>query len=61
MPRFRDGWEYAFDVPFHQDVEKLNLSKYYVEKVLYYYNSGRIDNLTHKKIEFLKTQESQCE
>lgn len=55
MPRFDDGWIYAFDVPFHEKVESLNLSKYYIEKVLYYYNSSRPDNLTHKKQEYLRT------
>ena len=55
MPRFDNGWIFAFDVPFHERVESLNLSKYYIEKVLYYYNSARQDNLTHKKQEYLRT------
>ena len=55
MPRFDDGWIYAFDVPFHERVESLNLSKFYIDKVLYYYNSGRTDNLTHKKQEYLRS------
>ena len=59
MPRFDDGWIYAFDVPFHEKVESLNLSKYYIEKVLYLYNSGRQDNLTHKKMEYLRTHKGE--
>ena len=49
MPRFINGWIYSYDVPFYEEIMKLNLSKYYIDKVLYYYNSSRPDNLTHKK------------
>lgn len=57
MPRFIDGWIYSYDVPFQQELDKLNLSKYYIDKVLYYYNSARPDNLTHKKAEYIRQQE----
>lgn len=53
MPRFVEGWIYSYDVPFQEEVNKLNLSKYYVDKVLYFYNSARPDNLTHKKAEII--------
>lgn len=54
IPRFDDGWEYAFDVPFHNKVRALHLSEYYTEKLLYFYNAGRVDNLTHEKERYLK-------
>lgn len=54
IPRFVEGWIYSFDVPFQEELDKLNLSKYYIDKVLYYYNSARPDNLTHKKAEIIK-------
>ena len=53
MPRFIEGWKYSYDVPFHEAVESLGLKKYYIDKVLYYYNSGRPDNLTHQKAEII--------
>lgn len=59
MPRFDEDWIYSFDVPFHEKVEALNLSKYYIDKVLYYYNSNREGNLTQKKKEFLKSQKGE--
>lgn len=49
MPLFREGWIYSYDVPFQEDLEKINPSKHYLDKVLYYYNSNRPDNLTNKK------------
>lgn len=57
MPRFIEGWIYSYDVPFQEEIDKLNLSKYYIEKVLYYYNSARPDNLTHKKAELINKGE----
>lgn len=51
VPRFIEGWKYSYDVPFHEAVMSMNLSKYYIDKVLYFYNSTRPDNLTHKKAE----------
>lgn len=56
MPRFKEGWIYSYDVPFQEELDKLNLSRYYIDKVLYYYNSTRPDNLTHKKAEYIKQQ-----
>ena len=54
IPRFIEGWIYSYDVPFQEELNKKNLSKYYMDKVLYYYNSTRYDNLTHKKAELIK-------
>lgn len=53
MPRFVEGWIYSYDVPFQEEINKLNLSEYYIDKVLYFYNSTRPDNLTHKKAEII--------
>lgn len=53
MPRFVEGWIYSYDVPFQEELNKMNLSKFYLDEVLYYYNSARPDNLTHKKAEII--------
>ena len=49
MPMFRDGWIYSYDVPFQEDLDKINYTSYYIDKVLYYYNSNRPGNLTLEK------------
>lgn len=54
MPRFRDGWLFSYDVPFQEDLDKLNPSKYYINKVLYIYNSGRDGSLTVEKAKILE-------
>ena len=54
MPRFRDGRIFSYDVPFKEDLEKLNPTKYYTDKVLYLYNSNRQGSLTQKKAEYIK-------
>lgn len=48
-PRFDENWYYSFDVPFYDKLNSKPYSKYYIDKVLYYYNSQREDNLTHRK------------
>lgn len=58
MPRFIEGWIYSFDVPFYDEIMSKNPSKYYIDKVLYYYNSTRPDNLTHKKEELRKKEQN---
>ena len=49
MPLCREGWLYSYDVPFNEDLEKLNPTKYYIDKVLYLYNSNREGSLTLEK------------
>lgn len=49
MPLFREGWIYSYDVPFQEDLSKTNYTRYYIDKVLYYYNSNRPGNLTTEK------------
>ena len=56
MPTFRDGWIYSYDVPFQEDLAKKNPTSCYLDKVLYLYNSGRLDNLTHRKAEIIKKE-----
>ena len=54
MPRFRDGRIFSYDVPFAEDLEKLNPTKYYMDKVLYIYNFDRQGSLTQRKAEYIK-------
>ena len=49
MPRFIEGWRIGYDVPFQEELDKMNLTKYYMDKVLYIYNSGREGSLTEQK------------
>ena len=55
LPRFRDGWIYSYDVPFQEDLAKLNPSEYYIDKILYIYNSNRPGNLSQKKKEYIES------
>ena len=54
IPRFRDGWLYSYDVPFQEDLDKLNPRKFYIDKVLYIYNSNREGSLTVEKAKILE-------
>ncbi|MBO7735717.1 MAG: glycosyltransferase family 2 protein [Methanobrevibacter sp.] len=54
MPLFREGWKYSYDVPFQEDLAKTNYSRYYIDKVLYFYNSNRPGNLTLEKAEIIR-------
>lgn len=49
MPLFREGWWYSYDVPFQEDLLKVNPTKYYIDKVLYLYNSNRNGSLSLNK------------
>ena len=53
-PRLRDGWRYSYDVPFQEDLAKTNYSRYYLDKVLYIYNSNRPGSLTLEKAEIIR-------
>ena len=57
MPLFDENWHFSFDVPFQEKIDALNCSKFYLDKVLYFYNSGRLDNLTHLKAEAIRKGE----
>lgn len=56
IPMFRDGWIYSYDVPFQDDLDKTNYTRYYIDKVLYYYNSNRPNSLTLLKKEAIKKE-----
>lgn len=49
VPMFDEGWIYSFDVPFYDKLNERGYTKYYIDKVLYYYNSNREGNLTTQK------------
>ena len=56
IPMFVDGRKYSFDVPFYDELNSKEYTKEYVDKVLYFYNSGNPNNLTHQKEEYIKKQ-----
>lgn len=49
-PRFNDNWVFRTDVPFSHKVRKTPHTRYYYEKVLYYYNSNREGSLTWRRL-----------
>lgn len=48
LPRFEECYKTKEDYFFNQELDKMNYSKYYYDKVLYIYNSGREDSLTQR-------------
>ena len=56
MPLFHDGWIYSYDVPFQEELQAKKPTYGYLDKVLYLYNSGREDNLTHEKQKIIEGQ-----
>lgn len=48
LPKFEECYKTKEDYFFLQELEKTNPSKYYYDKVLYIYNSGRPDSLTQR-------------
>ena len=46
MPFFDENIRHCNDVPFQQEVEKRVKTRYYVDEVLYIYNSNRVGSLT---------------
>ena len=53
-PMFPEGRKYSFDVPFYDELNSKPYSKYYIDKILYYYNSNRPGNLTTEKAKLIK-------
>lgn len=49
IPRFHEEVKYSADVPFQEDLEKVEHSKFYIDRVLYLYNSNREGSLTWEK------------
>lgn len=52
MPLFVEGMRYSADVPFQDKVYKTKKSEYYLDKVLYFYNSNREGCLTLEKAKY---------
>ena len=48
LPRFDETLKCKEDYFFNEELEKVNHTKYYHDKVLYIYNSGRENSLTYK-------------
>lgn len=42
VPLFREDWKFNEDVPFQEDLNKEHHSIYYIDRVLYIYNSNRV-------------------
>lgn len=49
MPLFDENIRHSNDVPFRRDLDEDNKTHYYIEKVLYIYNSNRVGSLTWEK------------
>lgn len=48
LPRFDETLKCKEDYFFNEELEKVNHTKYYYDKVLYVYNSGRENSLTYR-------------
>lgn len=46
IPRF-PNIKGEFDIPFHNEIMKNKYTRCYIDKILYYYNSNRIDSITY--------------
>lgn len=49
MVLFDENIRHSSDVPFRKALDEDNKSKYYIDKVLYIYNSNRVGSLTWEK------------
>ncbi len=49
IPLFDESIRHSSDVPFQKEVENKVKTRYYIDKVLYIYNSNRIGSLTWEK------------
>lgn len=49
MILFDENIRHSSDVPFREALDEDNKSKYYIDKVLYIYNSNRVGSLTWEK------------
>ena len=57
LPRFPIYERNVWDVPVHEEIMKDKYTKYYVDKILYFYNSGRVGSVTQMKYEeYLKNK-----
>lgn len=51
MPLFHEEVKHASDVPFRKDLDEDHKTKYYIDKVLYIYNSNRVGSLTWERLQ----------
>lgn len=49
-PRFNETWKYRTDVPFNRQIKARIHRKYFIPKILYYYNSNREGSLTWNRL-----------
>lgn len=56
VPKFVEDYVYHFDVPFYDTIKEKAQTRYYIDKVLYYYNSKRPGNLSERETEFKKEE-----
>lgn len=49
VPLFDENIRISADVPFQNKIEELPRTRYYINKVLYLYNSGRVGSLSWEK------------
>lgn len=63
IPIFPEGRRYSYDVPFYEELNSKEYTKYYTDKLLYFYNSNREGNLTTEKEKLRKENEKmvKCE
>lgn len=59
VPFFDESYIYSYDVPFYDRLNAKDYTKYYLDKVLYYYNSNRPGNLTTEKEKILRKQKEE--
>ena len=58
IPLFPEGRTYSYDVPFYDEIVAKRYDTYYINKVLYYYNSNREGSLTQEKAKKIKEGEN---
>lgn len=52
VPKFEEDCVFHFDVPFYDTIKERSKTKFYIDKVLYYYNSKRPGNLSEVETKF---------
>lgn len=56
IPMFIDERRYSWNYPFYEELESKNYTRSDTNKVLYYYNSGNPNNLTHEKQKIIEKE-----
>ena len=58
IPLFVEGRRYSSDVPFQEDLNSKDYTRFYIDRVLYYYNSNREGSLSQEKAKIVKEENS---